>query len=363
MNDDPAARPARESELPTGGHDIIVIGASAGGLSALRVLVQGLPINLRAAIFVVVHVGEGRSHLVQILGKIASLRVLPSESGAAIEENTIYIAPPGRHLLLHDNHMLLRRGPRENMARPAIDPLFRSAAASFGGRVIGVVLSGNLNDGTAGLRAIKRCGGLAVVQDPVDADCPEMPASALRHADVDHVCDAAAMGGLLGRLALRSAGATPDIPLHIRLEAAIAAQELNGMELENELGTLSPFTCPECHGALWEIPEGDMLRYRCHVGHAFTADTVLSALNGEVDTMLETLLRSHEERAALAHLMAERERGRNRNSLAGQLEGRAREYEEDAEVIRRMVSRHDDRHGATGRESEGSTRTDDGDKA
>lgn len=362
MNDDPAAGPRGKSKLPTGGHDIIVIGASSGGLDALRILVQGFPIDLRAAIFVVVHVGA-RSHLAQILGKVAPLRVLLAESGAAIQENTIYIAPPGRHLLLHDNHMMLRRGPRENMARPAIDPLFRSAAASFGGRVIGVVLSGNLNDGAAGLRAIKRCGGLAVVQDPVDADCPEMPKSALRHAEIDHVAEVAAMGGLLGRLALRPAGTTPEIPLDIRLEAAIAAQELNGMEIENELGTLSPYTCPECHGALWEIPEGDMLRYRCHVGHAFTAETVLSALNGEVDTMLESLLRSHQQRAALAHRMAEQERGRNRDSLAGQLEGRAREYEEDAEVIRRMVSRHDDRPGTTGEVSEESRWTDDGDKA
>jgi two-component system chemotaxis response regulator CheB len=349
-------------QFPTGGHDIIVIGASSGGVDALRVLLPSLPIDLPASVFVVLHVGA-RSHLAEILGEIAPLRVVRAASGAPVEYRTIYIAPPGQHLLLHDAHLLLRRGPRENMARPAIDPLFRSAAATFGGRVIGVVLSGTLNDGTAGLRAIKRCGGLAVVQDPSDADFPDMPESALRQVEVDHVSDIVEMAGLLGRLTHRLAGQTPEIPIEIRVEAAIAAQELTDMEIEDDLGTLSPFTCPECHGALWQIPDGGMLRYRCHVGHAFTAETVLSGLDGEVDNMLESLLRSHQQRAALAHRMAEQERGRNRESLAGQLEARAREYEEDAEVIRRMVPRHEDRSGATAVAPEGSALTNDGDTA
>jgi two-component system chemotaxis response regulator CheB len=349
-------------QFPPGGHDIIVIGASSGGLDALRILVEGLPIDLPAAVFVVLHVGV-RSHLVGVLENVASLRVVQAISGAPVEHNTIYVAPPGLHLLLHDGHVLLRRGPRENMARPAIDPLFRSAAATFGGRVIGVVLSGILNDGAAGLRAIKRCGGLAVVQDPADADFPDMPANALRHVEVDHVSDIAEMAGLLGRLTRRLAGRTPEIPIEIRVEAAIAAQELTDMEIEEDLGTLSPFTCPECHGALWQIPDGGILRYRCHVGHAFAAETILSALGGEVDNMLEKLLRSHQQRAALVHRMAEQERGRNRESLAGQLEGRAREYEEDAEVIRRMVLRHEDQSRAMAVASEGSAVTNDGDKA
>jgi two-component system chemotaxis response regulator CheB len=356
MNDQAAG------QNPSGGHDIIVIGASSGGLDALRVLLRSLPIDLPAAVFIVVHVGA-RSHLVDILGRVASLRVVRAVSGAPVEYKTVYIAPPGRHLLLHDAHLLLRRGPKENMARPAIDPLFRSAAATFGGRVIGVVLSGALNDGSAGLRAIKRCGGLAVVQDPSDADFPEMPESALRHVEVDHVSDIVEMAGLLGRLTHRLAGRTPEVPTDIGVEAAIAAQELTDMEIEEDLGSLSPFTCPECHGALWQIPDGGMLRYRCHVGHAFTAETVLSALDGEVDNMLESLMRSHQQRAALAHRMAEQERGRNRVSLAGQLEGRAREYEEDAEVIRRMVRRYGDQSEPTAVATEGSALANDGDKA
>ncbi|WP_395020129.1 chemotaxis protein CheB [Dongia sp.] len=321
------------------GHDTIVIGASEGGLEALQTLVRTFSADLPAAVFIVMHIGI-RSHLTEILGKKSALPVLSAESGAPVRTGTITVAPPGKHLLIHDGHMLLRRGPRENMARPAIDPLFRTAAASRGGRVIGVVLSGNLNDGTAGLRAIKRCGGLAVVQDPEDAAVPAMVRSALRHVDVDHVQPIDGMGDLLSELARKPAPPTPEIPLEIRVESTIAAQELATMELEEELGELSPFSCPECNGVLWEVNDGSMLRYRCHVGHAFTAETVLSARAAEVDRMLESLLRSHQERAALVRRMAQHERSLQNDSLAAQLEARAEEYEHDAEVVRRLA-----RHG------------------
>ena len=207
---------------------------------------------------------------------------------------------PGCTFLLHDDHILLRRGPRENLSRPAIDALFRSAAASLGSRVIGVLLSGALSDGTAGLRAIERCGGVTVVQDPEDALVPSMPLSALRHAKVDHVRPVAAIPALLAELVREPAGPSPEVPTDIRLEAAIAAQELADMKVDDALGKVSPYTCPECHGALWEIRDGTMLRFRCHVGHAFTADAVLAVQGDEIDRMLGTLQRAHAERAALA---------------------------------------------------------------
>jgi two-component system chemotaxis response regulator CheB len=341
---------------PAEGHDVIVIGASAGGINALHVLFAALPVDLPAAVFVVLHAGI-QSHFAGILGKHASLSVITASDGARIEPQTIYVAPPGKHLLLHDGHMLLRRGPRENLSRPAIDPLFRTAAATFGGRVIGVVLSGALNDGTAGLGAIKRCGGLAVVQNPADADVPDMPSNALRRVDIDHVAPISDMGPLLSRLAAERPGHTPEIPLDIRLESAIAALELTDMKTEDSLGTLSPFTCPECHGALWEIPDDSMLRYRCHVGHAFTAESIFSALGSEVDNMMEVLLRSHQQRAALAHRMAERERGRNRMSLAAHLEKRAQECEEDAELMRRLVQYQREHSRVAAEETEGGALT------
>ena len=265
--------------------DIIVIGASAGGLEPLQRILGGLPDDLQASIFVVLHMGAA-SWLVTILDRAAALSVVAAKTGQKIEPGRIYAAVPDRHLLMHDQHILLRRGPRENLARPAIDPLFRSAACTFGARVIGVVLSGALNDGTAGLRAIKRCGGIAIVQQPSEAAVPDMPRSALAYADIDHVAPAGALAALLARLAREPAGETPPIPLEIRLEAAIAAQELVGMEADEQLGRSSRFTCPECHGALWEIDDGALLRYRCHVGHAFTGDAVLQAQEVQAEEML-----------------------------------------------------------------------------
>ena len=248
--------------------DIIVVGGSAGALDALRSILAGLPPDLPAAVLVVLHVGEV-SYLPSILVRSSTLPVVPASSGATIEPGQVYVGPPGFHLLVHDSHILLRRGPRENLARPAVDALFRSAAASLGSRVIGIVLSGSLSDGTAGLRAIKRCGGLSIVQSPREAPVPSMPRNALWHTDVDHVCAATEMAGLLSRLVGEPAGPSPEVPTEIRLEAAIAAQELADMRADDMLGKVSRFTCPECHGSLWSIEDGSMLRFRCHVGHAF----------------------------------------------------------------------------------------------
>lgn len=323
------------SVIKPGNRDLIAVGASAGGLQYLRCLIRELPADFPASVLIVQHLGP-RSYLAGILARDSALPVLAAESGQTIEHGHVYVAVPGMHMLVHDSHLLLRRGPRENLARPAIDPLFRSAACSFGSRVIGVVLSGALNDGTAGLRAIKRCGGLAVVQDPVEAPFPDMPASALRHAAVDHCLSVAGMGALLAQLAAEPAGTTPDIPLEIRMEAGIAALELSGMGSQEQLGEKSPFTCPECHGTLWEIPDGNLVRYRCHVGHADTGEAMLEAQSENIERMLWDVMRSHRDRATLARRLAEQERS---NELAARLQQRARGYEEDAQIMERLIYR------------------------
>ena len=328
--------PLAATSYSSRGHDIVVIGGSGGALEALRAILNDLPADLPAAVFVVIHIGTV-SYLTPILAQGTTLTVVRAESGAPIEPGKVYVATPGRHLLLHDNHILLRRGPHENLSRPAVDALFRSAAVSFGSRVIGVLLSGALSDGTAGLRAIKRCGGLVVVQQPEDAVVPDMPLSALRHVDVDHVCPASEIARILQRLVNDPPRPACEAPLDIKLEAAIAAQELADMKADDMLGKPSRFTCPECHGALWEVEDGTMLRYRCHVGHAFTADAVLSAQVDEAEKLLGMLQRSHQERAALARRMAEREREQRRNSVADRLDRRAREYEEDALLVRELI--------------------------
>jgi two-component system, chemotaxis family, protein-glutamate methylesterase/glutaminase len=321
--------------------DIVVIGASAGGFDTLRSLLSALPSNLPASLFIVLHVGE-ISHLAGLLARTSTLPVRNAEQGALIEKGTVYVAIPGKHLLLHDHHILLRRGPRENQSRPAIDPLFRSAAATFGSRVIGVVLSGSLSDGTAGLQAIKDCGGVAVVQDPRDALVPDMPQSAIRNVDVDHVATLADLPDLLQKLTHESAGPTLEIPLHVRLEAAIAAQELSDMTINDRLGKPSRFTCPECHGALWEIEDGGILRFRCHVGHAYTADTALVSQSEEIDRLLGTLLRSHQERAGLARRMSTHQRAQGHGGLADQLAHRADDYDAGVELMKSLLRHGDD---------------------
>jgi two-component system, chemotaxis family, protein-glutamate methylesterase/glutaminase len=319
--------------------DIIVIGASAGGLQPLKQLMRGLPADLPAAIFIVMHIGA-TSYLASILDNAGALPVASAANGDEIERGRVYVAVPDRHLLLHRSHILLARGPRENMARPAIDPLFRSAACNFGGRVIGIVLSGALDDGSAGLEAIKRCGGIAIVQDPADAAVPEMPRGALRHVEVDFQVPAGAMAELLTRLAAEPARRTPEIPADITLEAAIAAQERADMSSEDRLGKLSRLSCPECHGTLWEVGDKSMLRYRCHVGHSYTAKAMETAQAAEIDRLLSTLLRSHEERAELARRMAEAARGRGTKAVGEQMSARAEGYEQDAAIVRSLLLAH-----------------------
>jgi two-component system chemotaxis response regulator CheB len=314
---------------------LIVIGASAGGVEALRTLVRDLPPDIAAPVAVVLHVGA-QSILPDLLRSAGGLPASHAENGERIRPGRVYVAPPDKHLLVHDGHLMLRRGPRENLSRPAIDPLFRSAACSFGSGTIGVVLSGALNDGTAGLSAIKRCGGLAFVQDPAEASFPEMPLSALRHTAVDACLPLAGIARELARRAAEPPGPAPPIPIDIRLEAAIAAQEHATMSSEEKIGTPSPFTCPECQGPLWEIADPTMLRFRCHVGHAFTAHAMLEAQAEEAEAILWKLLRARQQRAELARRIAQRETD-GRPALAAQFRARAKEYDEDAKLVRSML--------------------------
>jgi len=279
--------------------DIVVVGGSAGALEALKALLRGLPRDLAATGFVVVHIGATTpSVLPEILSRAGPLPADTARDGTRFERGCIYVAPPDRHLLLDCGRIALRRGPRENLARPAIDPLFRSAAAEFGSRVIGVLLSGMLCDGASGLRTIKRCGGIAVVQ--ADAPYPEMPGHALDVADVDHLVPAAELAPLLVRLVAEAAGPSPEVPEDVRFEARMAAGEVTGMKAEERLGARTPLTCPECGGSLWEIDDGAILRHRCHAGHAYDGHLLLAEQSELIERALWNALRVHEKRAAPA---------------------------------------------------------------
>ncbi|MCA1454579.1 chemotaxis protein CheB [Bradyrhizobium sp. BRP22] len=321
-----------------GNRDIIVIGGSAGATAPLKEILGRLPADLAAAIFIVLHIpAQGIGLLATVTSAAAKLPVRQAESGMLIEHGHIYLAPPDHHLLVLRDHMMLGRGPRENMVRPAIDPLFRSAALHYGPRVIGVVLSGFLSDGAAGLNAIKRCGGFALVQDPQDAISDEMPLRALEATTVDLCVPGTRIGDVLSDLVREAPGAALPIPPEIRLEVEIAAGERIGSDSLLPIAAPAPLTCPSCGGVLSELKESHPLRFRCQVGHAFTADVLAKEQEGRVDEALRVALRIIEERAELVHRMALEGRQSGRAAVAEMYEARAAEYRGYADMIRRVV--------------------------
>jgi two-component system, chemotaxis family, protein-glutamate methylesterase/glutaminase len=319
-------------------HGIVVVGASAGGVEALVDLAASLPSDLSAAVFVVLHLpATGTSALPEILRRQGPLPAAHVRDGEPIQPGRIYVAPPDHHVLLRTGHVHLSRGPRENGHRPAVDPLFRSAAREYATRVIGLVLSGALDDGTAGLLAIKSRGGIAVVQNPEDALYPGMPGNALEHAQVDHVLAAASMGKLLTRLLADLAEPPADpVPTGMRVEV-----EMEGFSMEAFEGTHpgrpSGFSCPDCHGVLWQIKDGGLERYRCRVGHAWSPESLLTQQSEALEAALWVALRSLEERAALARRLAEPARRRGHAITATRFEEQAAEAEQAARLVRDLL--------------------------
>lgn len=295
-----------EVSVSVKGRDIIVIGASAGGLDALEQLVAGLPADIPASLFIVHHLSPLMTGEVLIarMGKHDHFEPKLATDRERFRPGRIYVAPPDRHLLIKEDHMLVTRGARENRYRPAVDPLFRSAAVAHGPRVIGVVLTGMLDDGTAGLVAIQKCGGVTVVQDPAEAEYPAMPQSALDNLQVDHCVELRAMGELLDRLSREPAGKKKPVPADVQAEAEIAERVLSeAAELES-LGEPVPYTCPDCGGVLWQMePVGDG-RFRCHTGHTFNAPTLLAGQTAQIEETLWTSLRMFEERKNLLRHMS-----------------------------------------------------------
>lgn len=321
-----------------GNRDIIVIGGSAGATAPLKDILSRLPADLPAAVFIVLHIpAQGLGALATVASSAAKLPVRHAESGMLIENGNIYLAPPDHHLLLLRDHMMLGRGPRENMVRPAIDPLFRSAALHYGPRVIGIVLSGLLSDGAAGLNAIKRCGGFALVQDPNDAIANEMPLRALEVATVDLCVVGVRIGDVLSDLVREAPGTPLPIPPDVRLEVEIAAGERINSAGLLPIADPAPLTCPSCGGVLSELKDSHPLRFRCQVGHAFTADVLAKEQESRVYEALRVALRIIEERAELVHRMAEDGRQAGRASVAEMYEQRAAEYRNYADMIRRVV--------------------------
>jgi two-component system chemotaxis response regulator CheB len=303
-------------------HDIVAIGASAGGVEVLLGLAGELPADLGAAVFVVVHqLPDHPSALPELLSRRGALPAVHPLHGEPIQPGRIYVAPPDNHLQVRAGSVEVVRGPKDNGHRPAADVLFRTAAASYGSRVVGVVLSGYQDCGTAGMMSIKARGGLAVVQDPMTAIAAEMPRHVINRVAVDHVVHPRELPGLITRLV-----ATPAGP---KVEPNRFIKQLEGAEF----GQRAEIVCPICSGVLTEAQPGLFQHFRCHVGHAFTLESLVREQSEEMERVLWAAVRSLEESAALARRLSMHETGELRRRFAE----KANTHAQQADYLRQML--------------------------
>ncbi len=330
--------------MPT--RNIIVMGGSAGSVSALQHVVGGLPTDLAAAVLVVVHQRSREvSLLPELLSRVGPLNARHPENGETLQHGQIYVAQPDFHMLLApDEKIRLSKGPKENRNRPAIDSLFRSAAVYYQRRVIGVLLSGMLDDGTAGLWAIKDQGGVGVIQDPADAQWPDMPLSAMDNVPhLDYMLPASQMGSLLARLSAESVTVEETSPAadnlsadNLSAEVAMAALEGEPLHADEHPGVPSGYACPDCHGALYEIHEGRIIRFRCRTGHGYTLAALEQEQGVQVDGALWNAFRSLEEYASLLNFLA----ARSQPGGAAQADAwreQSEKIRDQAESLRRII--------------------------
>lgn len=320
--------------------DIVAIGASAGGVQALLFLVKEFRDRFPASILITVHLpSHPSSCLDEILANSGPLPCTFAKDRERLKKSHIYVALPGLHLLVDGETLSLGTGPRENNARPAIDPMLRSAAVCCGGRTIGVVLTGMLGDGASGLWALAKSGGITIVQDPDDAAFPEMPQSALNRLQPQHVVQLSGIPALLDKLVLQPAGEARPASDYVRFEVDIARGGGSDMKDLDRTGKRSVLTCPDCGGLMWEHTEGELVRYRCHVGHAYEAGLMSLAIHEGLTRALASAMRTLEERAALVVRLREEAVRNGRNRLAELWDARAREFEQEANLIRKSVAR------------------------
>jgi two-component system, chemotaxis family, protein-glutamate methylesterase/glutaminase len=340
---------------------LIVVGASAGGVEALCRLLSLLPADLPAAILVVMHVAPAApSVLPRILARAGSLPVEEAMQDMPIEAGRVYVAPGDHHLIVDGDSLALVRGPRENGHRPALDPLFRSAAREHGPRVAGVVLSGNLSDGTHGLAQVGQHGGLTLVQDPAEALFDGMPRSAIAEVRVDAVLPLAGLAAAIERFARAESLVlpVPEVRMHDRLDdveqtddreevpqGAVDEVELDGVggiDIGRDAnvalgGALAPYTCPECRGNLWEITDDKPVRFRCRVGHSYDEPTLLDHKDAALEAALWTAVTALEENASLARQVADRAGRNGRRQAAARFASRAVLFDKRARTVREVL--------------------------
>ena len=317
--------------------DIVVIGASAGGVTALQRIVQALPRDLPVSVFIVLHLHpESKSMLELVLARDSQLPVSTPVDGEPIKRAQIYVAPPNHHLTVERDRVRVTLGPLQNRHRPSIDVLFRSAAISFGPKVIGVVLTGFLSDGTAGLQAIKELGGISIVQDPASALIPDMPENALNNVEVDFVVPLEDIPTLIVQLTSAPQPERPVDPDQAHLHHFEAEADLGRVTDIAEVAKPSSYMCPDCGGGLWQL-QGPTPRFRCRVGHGYTVDELTKCQDEQVENALWAAARTLEDRASLSRGLAEQWREKRAEDVAEHFQRRADESARHAEVLRGLL--------------------------
>ena len=324
--------------------DIIVVGASAGGVTALKDFVKNLPKDFKGSVFVVLHIpAYSESELPAILSYTGPLEAKHPKDGEKIEKGKIYVAPNDHHMILEKNRVMIKKGPKENRFRPAIDALFRSAAYVYGARVIGIILSGVLNDGVSGIWTIKRLGGIAIIQEPADAEQPQMPLNVMEYVQPDYIVAASDMAPIVCGLVKEPAPAMQKVSAEelerLKTEVLIATRD-NAFEMGiMRMGEFTPFTCPECHGAFVRLVEGNLIRYRCHTGHAYTASALLAEVSESVENLLWQSMRGLEEMSMLLNNIGDLYENLKKPDAALLFHSKAKDNSERARVIHDSVFR------------------------
>ncbi|TDC50285.1 chemotaxis protein CheB [Jiangella ureilytica] len=320
--------------------DVVVVGASAGGVEALKEFASSLPADFPAAVLVVLHVpATGTSVLPQILDRAGPLPARHARNGDTLESGTILVAPPDHHLVVYDHAVTLSRGPKENGHRPAVDVLFRTAARVLGSRVAGVVLSGSLDDGAAGMVAVTLRGGHGVVQDPDEALHSSMALAALEAAPG---CLSLPVGKipahLVAHFADRPVAAEPPASPLMEAESAMAKIDMKALNDPERPGRASGYSCPDCAGSLFEIEEGGLRRFRCRVGHAWSPQSLAAEQSASLEGALWMALRALEEKAAFTLASSRRARDQGRELTAGRFEDDAGDVQRAAAIVRDLIA-------------------------
>lgn len=319
---------------------IVVIGASAGGFTALTELVRQLDTDIDAAYFIVLHLSAKSisGYLAHRLQEFTDLKCLLAMDGLPVRRGHVYVAVPNQHLMVNENaEVRLANGPTENRWRPSIDVLFRAAAADYGNRVIGIVLTGLLNDGTAGMSGIKRSGGLTIVQDPNEAEYPDMPLSVLNAMEVDYCVSLAEMGNVIRRLTDSAPGENVQAPYDVKKEAEVMENNVTNIDAAESMGLVSHFTCPDCGGILFMHNDDVITKYKCHIGHSYTIRDLVLKQSEELEKSLWVAVRSLEQRKTMLQTLSEKYQKTGNHRTAREYSERSDELETHIAQLKSVI--------------------------